>query len=40
VTARVAIMPAIATTGAHRRELAEVAQQAVAAALGVSAGVH
>lgn len=37
VTARVAIMPAIATVGAHRRELAEVAHQAVAAALGVTA---
>lgn len=40
VTARVAIMPAIATVGAHRRELAEVAHGAVAAALGVAATPH
>jgi 1-acyl-sn-glycerol-3-phosphate acyltransferase len=40
VTARVAIMPAIDTVGAHRRELAEVAHGAVAAALGVAATSH
>ncbi|MET0267409.1 MAG: lysophospholipid acyltransferase family protein [Duganella sp.] len=36
VTARVAVLPAIDTTGAHRRELAEAAYQAVAAALAVT----
>ncbi|KQQ47310.1 acyl-phosphate glycerol 3-phosphate acyltransferase [Duganella sp. Leaf126] len=36
VTARVAIMPAIDTAGTHRRDLAQAAQQAVAAALGVT----
>jgi 1-acyl-sn-glycerol-3-phosphate acyltransferase len=40
VTARVAIMPAIATVGAHRRELAQEAHAAVAAALGIPATAH
>jgi len=36
VKARLAILPAIDTIGAHRRELAETTHQAVAAALGVN----
>jgi 1-acyl-sn-glycerol-3-phosphate acyltransferase len=40
VRARLAILPAIATIDAHRREVAEAAHQAVAAALGVTAAVH
>jgi 1-acyl-sn-glycerol-3-phosphate acyltransferase len=40
VKARLAILPAIDTIGAHRRDLAEVAHQAVAAALGVTASAH
>jgi 1-acyl-sn-glycerol-3-phosphate acyltransferase len=40
VQARLAILPPIATVGAHRRDVAEAAHQAVAAALGVTAAVH
>ncbi|MFS2137249.1 lysophospholipid acyltransferase family protein [Duganella sp. Dugasp56] len=40
VRARLAILPAIATIDAHRRDVAEAAHQAVAAALGVTAAVH
>jgi 1-acyl-sn-glycerol-3-phosphate acyltransferase len=40
VRAKLAILPAIATIDAHRREVAEAAHQAVAAALGVTAAVH
>ena len=40
VRARLAILPAIATVGAHRRDVAEAAHQAVAAALGVTAAAH
>jgi 1-acyl-sn-glycerol-3-phosphate acyltransferase len=40
VMAKLMILPPIDTIGAHRRELAEVAHQAVAAALGVKAGGH
>ena len=40
VKARLAILPAIATIDAHRREVAEAAHQAVAAALGVTAAAH
>ncbi|MRX09956.1 1-acylglycerol-3-phosphate O-acyltransferase [Pseudoduganella sp. FT25W] len=36
VKARLAILPPVDTTGAHRRDLAEVTHQAVAAALGVT----
>lgn len=40
VKARLAILPAIDTVGAHRRELAEATHQAVAAALGVAVAAH
>ena len=40
VRARLEILPAIATIGAHRRDVAEAAHQAVAAALGVTAAAH
>lgn len=40
VRAKLAILPAIATIDAHRRDVAEAAHQAVAAALGVTAAVH
>jgi 1-acyl-sn-glycerol-3-phosphate acyltransferase len=40
VRARLAILPAIATIDAHRRDVAEAAHQAVAAALGVTAAAH
>ncbi|RFP26297.1 1-acyl-sn-glycerol-3-phosphate acyltransferase [Duganella sp. BJB488] len=40
VTARLTILPAIDSIGTHRRELAEASHQAVAAALGVTAGPH
>ncbi|WP_332852993.1 lysophospholipid acyltransferase family protein [Duganella sp. S19_KUP01_CR8] len=40
VKARLTILPAIASIGAHRRELAEATHQAVAAALGVTATPH
>lgn len=37
ITARLACLPAIASDGAHRRELAQAAQDAVAGALGIAA---
>jgi 1-acyl-sn-glycerol-3-phosphate acyltransferase len=40
VRAKLAILPAIATIDAHRRDVAEAAHQAVAAALGVTAAAH
>ena len=40
VTARLTVLPAIDSIGAHRRELAEASYQAVAAALGVAAAAH
>ncbi|MES2351847.1 MAG: lysophospholipid acyltransferase family protein [Pseudomonadota bacterium] len=40
VRAKLAILPAIATIDAHRRDVAEAAHQAVAVALGVTAAAH
>ena len=40
VMAKLMVLPPIDTIGAHRRELAEVTHQAVAAALGVTAAPH
>jgi 1-acyl-sn-glycerol-3-phosphate acyltransferase len=40
VKAKLAILPAVGTIGAHRRDLAESTHQAVAAALGVTAVPH
>jgi 1-acyl-sn-glycerol-3-phosphate acyltransferase len=40
VKARLAILPALDTIGAHRRDLAEASHKAVAAALGVTATAH